>query len=53
MVIAALLLIGGVIGLVMARRRRKAVLAGLSSTKPVFSAEPPARRVARRKHEAL
>lgn len=27
------------------RRRRKLLLAGLSSTRPVFSVEPPTRRI--------
>jgi hypothetical protein len=53
MVIAALVLVGVVGGLMINRRRRLAMLSGLNSTKPVFSIEPPARRVSQRKHEAL
>ena len=51
--VAALILFAVVVLIVLARRRRKASLAGLNSERPVFSVEPPTRRVASRKHEAL
>lgn len=53
MVIAALILCGAVLGVAVARRRRKQLLAGLNAAKPVFQVEPPSRRIASRKHEAL
>jgi len=50
--IGALLIIavGVVVGI---RRQRRATLAGRDAGKPLYFAEPPARRVSDRKHEAL
>lgn len=53
MVIAVLAVPVFIALIVVVRRRRKAVLAGLNANRPVFSVEPPTRRVSSRKHEAL
>lgn len=48
------LLVVLVLGLwVMRRRRRASRLAGLTAAAPVFSVDPPRRRVGRLKDEAL
>jgi len=50
----AVLIILAVIAFVLiVRRRRKAMLAGLNATKPVFSIEPPSRRHHKLKRESL
>lgn len=51
--ILLVLAVGAVVLLVVWRRARKATLAGLNSGKPVFSVEPPTRRVGKRKREML
>jgi hypothetical protein len=35
------------------RRRRKSTLSGRNSERPIYSVEPPSRRVGARKREAL
>lgn len=53
MIIAALVALAVVVVFFRARSHRKTSLAGLDSARPVFSVEPPARRLAPRKGEAL
>ena len=52
-VFVTLLLVGLVGGLVLRRRARADRLAGLSSERPVFSVEPPARRLGSRRDGRL
>lgn len=49
MVIAALLVLGGIAAVWALRRRRKAVLAGLHADKPVFMSAPRTRTLLSRK----
>lgn len=53
MIVAGVLFVVVVGALLRLRRSRKAELAGLSSERPVFGVEPPARRLNRLKGEAL
>lgn len=53
MILLGLFLVVASLGFVLVRRRRAARLAGLDSSRPVYSIEPPSRRLDVRRTERL
>lgn len=51
--IAGFIAVALLVAFVRWRARRRSMLSGLEATRPVFSVEPPTRRMSRRRWEAL